>query len=87
VSPAIAAAWEQGGGQPVAAARAKLNKVRQVMKDLARVMRKEYIPTWLENPNDACKEAGASTPLDLLARRNYASIEEMVYFLEAGEPF
>jgi DNA-binding transcriptional regulator YiaG len=87
VSPATAVAWEQGRSQPIAAARARLNKLRQVLKGLARVMRKEYIPRWLQNPNDACKEARASTPLDLLARGDYASIEQTIYFLEAGEPF
>jgi hypothetical protein len=39
------------------------------LSGLARVMRKSFIWTWLEQPNDACKEVGAGAPLDLLARR------------------
>lgn len=76
-----------GEGKPDAAGRARLQKVGKVLKGLARVMRKGFIPTWLARPNDACREAGVRTPLDLLEQGDFGTVEQMIYFFEAGEPF
>jgi DNA-binding transcriptional regulator YiaG len=79
--------WQAGEEQPDTAARARIAKVEQLLKRLALVMRHDFIPTWLETPNDACKEAGARTPLDLMERGDYEQIEDMIFYFESGVPF
>jgi transcriptional regulator with XRE-family HTH domain len=78
--------WEEGTGQPDGAAVERFERVGRVLGGLARVMRKPFIPTWLEQPNDACKEVGAGTPLDLLERGDFAAVEDMIFYLESGVP-
>jgi len=87
VPQATLAKWEWGADQPNAAGGQRIERVKDILKGFARVMRKDYLPTWVANPNDAAKEAGARTPLDLMEQGDYASIAQMIYFFEAGEPF
>ena|SRR5947209_6434956 len=87
VSEATLAKWDGGKGQPDADALKRIERAGELLQGLARVMRAGFISTWLESPNDACKEAGGHTPLDLIQRGDYARIEQMIYFFEAGEPF
>ncbi len=78
--------WEGGREQPSATALEKVEKVRELLAGLARVMRRDFIPTWLETPNDACKEAGARAPQDLMQRGDYDQIADMIFYFESGTP-
>ena len=49
-------------------------------------MRKSYLPTWLEKPNEACAELGANAPVDLMERGDYDAIEDMIFFFGSGVP-
>jgi hypothetical protein len=81
------AAWEQDGdGRLDGAAYGRLGRVARILEGLGRVMRRAFIPTWIVQPNDACKEIGARTPLDLFARGDYEALEDMVWYLESGTP-
>jgi hypothetical protein len=37
---------------------------------MAGVVRQSFIPSWLEHPNNACKEINVRAPLDLLENRD-----------------
>ena len=73
--------WDAGGDPD---ATEKLTRLEGVLNGLARVMRKRFIATWLQRPNQA---SGRRPPIDLLAAGDYSRVEEMIYRLEAGEPF
>jgi transcriptional regulator with XRE-family HTH domain len=79
------ARWE-AGREPPAAAQTRLEKVAALLHRLSRVMRREFIPTWLETPNDACKEAGVRAPLDWLQRGDDGPLEDAIFYLESGTP-
>jgi transcriptional regulator with XRE-family HTH domain len=83
VSEATLAKWQTGATVPDAACLESLNRLARIPKALARVMKKGFILTWLVTPNAAC--AGRA-PADLLAARDFSTVEDIVYFLEAGEP-
>jgi hypothetical protein len=86
ISEAALKSWEEGTGWPDPATIERGERARRVLSGLARVMRKSFIPTWLEQPNDACKEVGAATPLDLLQRGNFREVEDMIFYLESSVP-
>jgi len=75
--------WHKGSASLDAPAAARVKRLAGILTALARVMKKSFIPTWLTSPNDACE---GRAPADLLAQGDYESIEDIVYFLEAGEP-
>jgi hypothetical protein len=77
------AKWEKGISPRAPGSVAKIKRLEQIVEGLARAMKKDFIPTWLRSPNDACE---GKAPLDLLAEGDYESVEDLVYFLEAGEP-
>lgn len=81
VSPDVLSRWESCAD---ATAKEKLSRLESVLNGLARVMRRDFIATWLQRPNPAM---GGRSPLQLLEAEEYPRIEEMVYRLEAGEPF
>jgi transcriptional regulator with XRE-family HTH domain len=85
-SEAAIASWEQGAATLDAATLDRVGRVEGILGGLARVMRPAFIPVWLEQPNEACKEAGARTPLDLLARGDFQAVEAMIFYLESGTP-
>ena len=68
---------------PDAARLEKIKRVEEILKGLARVMKKDFIATWLTRPNDACE---GRSPVNFLEEGDYETIEDLVYFLEAGEP-
>src|SRR4051794_1902670 len=78
--------WEEGRGELESGTLERLDRVGRILGRLARVMRRSFIPTWLEQPNDACKELGVRAPLDLLARWNYEEIEGLIFSQESGVP-
>ena len=65
---------------------ARIKRVASILERFARVMRREFIPTWIEQPNAACKEIGATTPLELFERGEFESLEDMAWYLESGTP-
>lgn len=83
VSAGTLARWERGVVTPDGARLGKIKRVGQILKGLARVMKKDFISTWLSHPNDACE---GRSPVDFLEEGDYETIEDLVYFLEAGEP-
>jgi hypothetical protein len=83
VSELTLARWLKGSGSLDAAAAARVKRLKGILPGLARVMKKSFIPTWLTSPNDACE---GRSPADLLAQGEYEAIEDIIYFLEAGEP-
>lgn len=86
VTQARLARWETERKQPNRNLAARLKIISDLLAGLARVMRREFIPTWLVTPNDICKEAGAQTPLDLLEQGNFDQVRDMIYYLESGIP-
>jgi hypothetical protein len=46
-------------------------------------MKDEYIPTWLTSTNDACD---GRAPAACMKDGDYQTVEDLVYFLQAGEP-
>ena len=82
-SASALAKWEKGTSPPTPGSVAKIKQLEKIIEGLSRVMKKDFIRTWLTNQNDACE---GKSPLDLLAKGDYESVEDLVYFLEAGEP-
>ena len=83
VPEATLANWEKGNGKADAASVKRLKKVEALLNRLARVMRRGYIARWLARPNRAC---GGDTPLQVLERQDYQTIEDMIFFFESGVP-
>src|SRR5665213_93906 len=81
VADATLANWEIKA--PGAAPLIKIKKVEKILNRLARVMKTDYIPTWLTSPNNACD---GRTPAACLKDGDYQTVEDLVYFLQAGEP-
>jgi DNA-binding XRE family transcriptional regulator len=73
--------WEtrESGAAPLI----KIKKIAKILDGLARVMKEEYIPTWLASSNDACD---GRTPVACLKGGDFQTVEDLVYFLQAGEP-
>lgn len=67
-------------------ARRRVQRVAHILEGLARRMQRTLIRTWIERPNDACKELGTGTPLDLFERGDYEVLEDMAWYLESGTP-
>src|SRR5947209_8284495 len=64
----------------------RVARVAHILKGLARVMRRAFIPTWIGQPNAACREIGVTRPLDLYGNRDYETLEDMIWYLESGMP-
>jgi DNA-binding transcriptional regulator YiaG len=78
--------WEADGGVLNAASAARVERVSGIRTRLAGIMRQTFIPTWLEQPNDACKDIGVRAPLDLFENGDYETIEGMIWYVESGIP-
>ncbi len=85
VEEATLEGWEKTGAPLQGWKKAK--KVEKLLAGLSRVMRKDFLPTWLQTPNDACQSAGGRTPIDLMEKGKYQKIEAMIYFFESGTAF
>ncbi len=79
-------AWEANQVVLKGAAAARVKRVASILARLAGIMRRSFIPTWLEQPNNACKEVGVRMPLDLLEKGDYETIEDMIWYVESGTP-
>jgi hypothetical protein len=86
VPAATLAKWEGGTASLGTDARRRIDRVAAILKRLARVMRRSFVPTWIEQPNKVCTELGVRTPLDLFERRDYQALEDMVFSMESGTP-
>jgi hypothetical protein len=76
------------GDEPLdMAGLARVERIRKVLEKAAEVMRREYIPTWVEKPSAACAEIGASAPLDLMEKGDFEAIEDLLFFLGSGVPY
>jgi hypothetical protein len=84
--PAAVAKWEEGKGRLSGEALGRIDRVAHILRGLGRVMRRSFVPTWVEQPTDACAERVARTPLDLFERGDYEALESMVYYMESGTP-
>jgi transcriptional regulator with XRE-family HTH domain len=87
VSDAMLARLERGDEPLDKAALARVERIRKVLEKAAEVMRREYIPNWVKEPSAACKEIGASAPIDLLAKGDFDSVEDLLFFLGSGVPY
>jgi hypothetical protein len=47
---------------------------------------RQSFSTWLEQPNNACKEINIRTPLDLFESGDFATLEGMIWHVESGTP-
>jgi len=56
---------------------------RSLYKALGKVVKRESIGRWLENPQDAFD---GSTPLQVIERGEIDRLWRMIYRLESGEP-
>src|SRR5262245_34006699 len=56
ISPVVLARLEKGEAPSDASIRARLGKVKAILKSAAGTIRLEYLPTWIEKPSEACSE-------------------------------
>ncbi len=86
VPPKVLGEWEEGRVSLDPDTAERLGRVATILKGLAHVMRQPFIPIWLTRTNDACKEIGVRTPLDLFKRGDYDELDSMVFYMESGSP-
>ena len=76
------ASFESGGSLSDAGLR-RLREMERLQERLARVMKREFIPQWLETPNDGF---GGLKPVEVLERGETDRIWTMLFYLESGTP-
>ncbi len=76
------AGWEAGEpvGEP---GLRRLRELERLREALARVMRPEFLPQWLDTPNEAF--AGLK-PLEVVERGEVDRLWGMIFYLESGVP-
>src|SRR5262245_48237861 len=76
------AGWEAGEpvGEP---SLRRLRELERLREALARVMRPEFLPQWLDTPNEAF--AGLK-PLEVVERGEVDRLWGMIFYLESGVP-
>lgn len=77
------ARWE-AGEKPGELAKRTLVELQRLQKALAEIMKKDFIPQWLENPN---KALGSLKPLEVIERGEIDRIWSLIYYLKSGEPY
>jgi hypothetical protein len=70
-----------------AAVRERFRRVERILQKAAAAMRREYVPTWIDQPSPACAEFGARAPIDLMERGDYDTVENLLFFLGSGVPY
>ena len=73
----------ESGKQIGEAGLRRLREIDRLRERLARVMKPEFIPQWLETPNDAF---GGLKPIEVLERGEIDRIWTMLFHLESGTP-
>lgn len=75
--------WESGKQAPDAATLRRLRELDRLRLGLQRVMRREFIPRWLDTPS---KAFGGLKPLEAVERGEIDRLWAMIYSLESGAP-
>lgn len=60
-----------------------VDRLEELKQDLAEVIQKEFIDTWLQTPNRAFDNR---TPLDLIRSGEALLIRRMIHELRSGQP-
>ena len=60
-----------------------MNEMLRLHRALTAVMKADYVPQWLQEPNDAF---GGLKPIEVVERGEIDRIWRMVYVLESGMP-
>lgn len=81
-SERIIAEWEAGKA-PSGAGRQRILELARLERSLSSVMKSEFVPDWLQSPNDAF---GGLKPLEVIERGEIDRIWRMIYQLESGAP-
>ncbi len=74
--------WE-AGNQVRGASRQRLTEIQRLQSALARVMKPEFVGTWLQSPNPAF---GGLKPLEVVERGEMDRLWRMIFRLESGHP-
>ena len=73
----------EGGKQIGEAGLRRLREIDRLRERLARVMKPEFIPQWLETPNDTFS---GLKPIEVLERGEIDRIWTLLFHLESGTP-
>lgn len=74
------AGWESG--QPLSTAgQRRIRELERFQERLAEVVRPEFIPEWLETPNQAFQ---GLKPLEVIERGEIDRLWDMIFYLESG---
>ena len=73
----------EGGGEIGEAGLRRLREIDRLRERLARVMKSEFIPQWLETPNDTFD---GLKPIEVLERGEIDRIWTLLFHLESGTP-
>jgi hypothetical protein len=74
--------WEGGAAMSEPGLR-KMREMERLQKALTEVMKAEFVPKWLESPNDAFQGA---KPIEIIERGETDRIWRFIYYLEYGMP-
>jgi DNA-binding transcriptional regulator YiaG len=77
------ARWE-AGAKPGELGKRALVELQRLQKALMEIMKKDFIPQWLESPN---KALGNFKPLEVIERGEIDRIWSLIYYLKSGEPY
>jgi uncharacterized protein (DUF2384 family) len=77
--PSTVRDWLNDRSSPTGARAERLIELSEMVDRLARVMKPEYIPRWLQRPGPVLDDA---KPLDLLARGDYRPVADVIADLE-----
>lgn len=77
--PSTVRDWFTGRSSPTGKRAERLIELSEMTDRLARVMKPEYIPIWLQRPVPVLND---EKPLDLLARGDYRPVAEVIAGLE-----
>jgi DNA-binding XRE family transcriptional regulator len=74
--------WE-AGKELRGASRQRLTEILRLQRALARVIKSDFVGTWLQTPNSAF---GGLKPLEVVERGEVDRLWRMIFLLESGQP-
>ncbi|SRR6266511_1678763 len=77
--PSTVRDWFAGRSSPTGTRAERLIELSEMMDRLARVMKADYIPIWLQRPVPVLDD---EKPIELLARGDYRPVAEVIAELE-----
>jgi len=77
--PSTVRDWFAGRSSPTGRRAERLIELSEMMDRLARVMKAEYIPVWLQRPVPVLDD---QKPIELLARGDYKPVADVIADLE-----